>query len=232
MGKFCRVVLWAACIFTGERAAEVRWPEVSETTLWSLSAASFLALLFIEMWDKWTVLWGCFQKVMPVPLRSDTPKNDVSGVKTEDLDQQSATTHPLFNIADYSEYHNYLLYDGACLWVGVRPHHPVTHLKAEIKLGQLKSAIRGGQLQCQWRYTLGEALAFFAGQTIDRNPSDKQVVGRVALRRYADLIGDVPEFLRHVQAPVELPPAEENGGDEAKDITPPATETGAGDKLS
>ena len=317
MGKFSRVVLWAACVFTAEQAAAVRWPGVSESALWTISGTSFLVLVFIELWNKWAVIWRCFQKVMPVPLQSDIPKNGVSGayvaqpanekpplraqvlklrsdllavlasgpaignveqgfilavvdntntlrarldrhgyrvpdrckatpesieawhdflqelLETEDLDQQSATTHPRFNIADYSKYHNYLLYEAACLWVRVRPHHPVTHETAEIKLRQLKSAIRVGRLQCPWRNGLGDFMALLAGQPINnRDPSDKQPVGPVALRRYADSIGDVPEFLRHVQVPVELPPAEEKGGDEAKDITPPATETGAGDKLS
>ena len=269
-----------------------------------------VAGLIVPWKNVWPVLWKWIQAAMPVPLRSDTPKNENAGpypaildksslrqqvqelrsqtlavmasdgqaignvehafilgvvdnmnilrakldrhrykvpdrckatpgsikvwhdflqelLETEDFDQQNSLR---LNIDDYSEYHNYLLYEAACLWVGVRPHHPVTHLKAEIKLGQLKSAIRAGQLQCHWRNALGDFMAFLAGKPIEnRDPSDHQPVGPVSLRRYADSRGDVPEFLRHVQVPVELPPAEENGGDAAKDITPPATESGAGD---
>ena len=48
------------------------------------------------------------------------------------------------------------------------------------------------------------------------SPSDHQPVPAIALRRYADRIGDVPAFLRNVQLPTDLPPgADENGGDEA-----------------
>ena len=293
---------------------------MSETTLWVISAASFLTLLFIELWNKWAVLWRCFQRVMPVPLRSDTPKNGLSGAYValpanekpplraqvlklrsdllavlasgpaignveqafilavvdnmnilrarlereghQVLDRCEATptsiqkwhdflqnlletdlerpsTEPTvqqeplrkFDVADYSEYTSYLLYEAACLWVGIKPHHPVRDYLSEVKLGQLKSAIRDGDLLCQWQNGLLIFLNFLSGRpTTLPNPSDHQPVPAIALRRYADSIGEVPAFLRNVQVPVELPPAEGNAEDEAKDITPP--KTGAGDNIS
>ena len=68
MGKFLRLPLWAACIFAAEQAAEMRWPEVSEAILWTISAGCFLALVLVEVWNQWPVLWKWYQGAMPVPV--------------------------------------------------------------------------------------------------------------------------------------------------------------------
>ncbi len=127
------------------------------------------------------------------------------------------------NVTDYKEFRNFLLYEAACLWVEVQPDHPVTHPMAKLKLGQLKSAIRGSELHCQWRNGLGEIFAALSGRTMDRNPSDKQQVLDVSLRRYADNIGDVPKFLQHVRLPIELPPDKDKEGEPTKPLTPGTT---------
>ena len=105
-------------------------------------------------------------------------------------------------VADFKEFRNLLLYEAACLWVEVRLHHPVTDLMAEIKMGQLKSAIRNGELRCQWRSGLITAMEFIATGALNGNPSDTQNVSVIELRRYADRIGNVPKFLQHVQVPL------------------------------
>ena len=126
-----------------------------------------------------------------------------------------------FDVTDYKEYRFPTLYEAVCLWVEVHPHHPVTNLKARIKLGELKGAIKGGRLRCAARNGLVTLVTVLSGT--DPEPSDHQRVSLVELRRYADRINAVPKFLEHVQVPVELPPPD--SGVEGKGTTPPTPET-------
>ena len=76
-------------------------------------------------------------------------------------------------------------------------------------MGQLKSAIRNGELQCQWRSGLITAMEFIATGALNGNPGDTQNVSVVELRRYADRIGNVPKFLQDIQLPI-LPATEDS----------------------
>ena len=104
----------------------------------------------------------------------------------------------------YLKHNNYLLYEAACLWVGLEPHHPIATPSARAKMSQLKSAIRDNQLRCYWENVLTRIVESANG-TNQRSPNDNQKVSAVALRRYAEYIDDVPEFLKHIQLPPEPP---------------------------
>ena len=120
------------------------------------------------------------------------------------------------DVAAYKGYPNFLLYEAACLWVEIEPHYPVEHSMAKIKLGQLKSAIRGHELYCVKR---GGLAALYVAMNGGSGWTDHEQVSSVELRQYADRIGDVPKFLQHVQVPVELP------SDKSEKAPPRSSET-------
>ena len=41
---------------------------MSEAILWTISAGCFLALVLVEVWNQWPVLWKWYQETMPVPV--------------------------------------------------------------------------------------------------------------------------------------------------------------------
>ena len=82
--------------------------------------------------------------------------------------------------------------------------------RAGAKLSYLKGAVRNGELVCAWRSSWTHVFDVVHGIK-DKTPTDVQEVSMVALRRYAEKIGDVPLFLRHVSLPVESPKKKGDG---------------------
>ena len=168
--------------------------ELTLTAIAFMAALIPLVLLFI--WNLW---------LAPYRIMKDSLESAIA------IGHLPAKSKPRkVDVSDYREYRNLLLYEAACLWVGINPQHPVEGPGAELKLGQLKNAIRGGELKYVQKNTPADLMAVFFGRTTEKNTSDKQQVMSVELRRYAAMIGDVPEFLSHVQVPLEPPnePAE------------------------
>lgn len=153
----------------------------------------FIALVFLPcfLWNLW---------LAPYRILAERFNERLNTHKEESSDPPKS--------ADFSDYKNYTdieLYGAACLWVGLEPHYPLRDSKAKAKLGLLKSAIRKKKLSSSWQSSSLKDI--YEGVT-DRSPTDHQPVSMIALRKYADFIGDVPTFLEHVS----VPSIEENKG--------------------
>lgn len=104
-------------------------------------------------------------------------------------------------ITDYQNHKTLSLYEAACLWVGVEPHYPLKNSDAIAKLSFLKSVIRSGHLSCQWKTGIEIMSELTGGKHRRLSPDDDQPVSMVAMRKYADTVGDVPAFLEKVSVP-------------------------------
>ena len=113
------------------------------------------------------------------------------------------------NVAFYQNHKTLSLYEAACLWVEIEPHDPITDQGATAKLSFLKGAVRNDELICAWRSSWTRIYDIVHGIK-DKSPTDHQEVSMVALRRYAEKIGNIPLFLRHVSLPVESPKKEDD----------------------
>ena len=189
------IVLWAGSFvllfFFGDEENIAQ--EVSRIFLYVVAGALFVVIPTF-LWNLWLAPYRIMQECL-----DDAIKNN----------QLSNTEIPRgVDLADYSHHKNVLLYEAACLWVEVEPHHPVRHPRAKAKLSLLKSAIRGGELVCYWENDFVRVMNAISGGK-PRSPDNRQQVTLVALRRYADRIGELPEFLREVQLPPELPALDE-----------------------
>ena len=113
-------------------------------------------------------------------------------------------TIKLTDFSGYIRYQDIELYGAACLWEGFEPHYPIKDSKILARLGELRSAVRKKVLSSKWGPTLQDIARGVS------NPSlpDDYPVSIIALRKYADSIGDVPVFLQHVS----VPSAEEKKG--------------------
>lgn len=107
----------------------------------------------------------------------------------------------LTDFADYINHKNIELFGAACLWIGLEPHYPLRNSKAKAKLSLLKSAIRSGDLSCQWKGRWENWNEITSGKAPRRSPNDDQPVSMIALRKYADTIRNVPPFLEHISVP-------------------------------
>ena len=174
-------------------------------TLWSfaepaLYALGGAALVFFPhiLWN----LWLAPYRIMEERLNS-IQENKVFGGTSPQPEPIK-----LVDFADYKNHKNIELFGAACLWGGLEPHYPLRDSKTKAKLSQLKSVIRSGDLLCQWKSGWESFSEIAGGKPPKRSPDDDQPVSMIALRKYADTIGDVPQFLQHVEVPL-LPPTEE-----------------------
>ena len=85
MWRVCRLLVVGCGIYACEWAAEVRWPKMSEYTLWSIAAACFIFVGVVELWNKWPVLWKWGQVIMPVPLTPASSEDASTGSRRLDF---------------------------------------------------------------------------------------------------------------------------------------------------
>ena len=97
------------------------------------------------------------------------------------------------------------LNSAACLWVGLEPHGPpLRDQRARAALALLKGAAKTGKLSCPTN-SLIQLMALLNGND-NYWPSGTRYVRTVALASYARSTGRrVPEFLKDVVVPVEVP---------------------------
>lgn len=167
-----------------EELAVSGWRVAWEPFLYGLCGMT-LTFVVHFLWNLWLAPYRAMEERL-----SEIEENKGSG---------SASLQPeptkLTDFSGYKHHDNIQLYEAACLWVGLAPHHPLKDPKADVKLSLLKSAIRGRKLSSNWeRFSLKDK---YEGVT-DRSPSDHQPVSMIALRKYADSIDDVPTFLKQV----------------------------------
>ena len=133
-------------------------------------ASGLIVFTLIFLWNLW---------LAPYRITSDKFDDALSALRE--------TPSPWRKVADFRSYDGYVdfeLYEVACLWVGIEPHHPVQHPEAKKMLGQLRSAVRNHALSCP-------EISLFALET----PKDSSPIRRDDLLDYSAAIGDIPEFL-------------------------------------
>ena len=124
--------------------------------------------------------------------------------------------HPLILSEDYlqefdmSAWQGIKLFDlgsAACLWEEVLPHNPIKHEKAANRFALLSNAVRSGQLKVyeSLEAELKRAFLLDGNRLVDK-PSCDTPVTAIALRRYAEHIGNIPRFLEQVRLLPEEPP--------------------------
>ena len=111
---------------------------------------------------------------------------------------------PKFDRADADEWGKYpvfKLHEAACLWVGIEPHYPIVDCEAKDAFYKLRHAIGLGQMG--FVQTLEYIFNRFAEGLMQSpstwRPTDTEKVTAIQLRKYADMIGEVPEFLKNVK---------------------------------
>ena len=189
---------------------------ISEMMDYIIYAVAFISFAIIPtfLWNLWLAPYRLMEKHLENELNAI--RNSTKFAPSNDIEEPQKV-----DVSDYQNHQNFLLYEAACLWVGIEPHHPIRDQKARAKLSQLKSDIRNGRLNCVWGNALTRISDALNGNQT-RTPSDNQRVSIIALKRYAEAIGNTPSFLWNVSLPSE-PPNDVNdpksGSDES--TTPP-----------
>ena len=82
--------------------------------------------------------------------------------------------------------------DAACLWVGVEPHDPITHVEARAKFDELRAAVMRLKIDSHFLSVMPDRRA-----SGEKNPWPEYdfYVTADALREYAESCGAVPPFL-------------------------------------
>ena len=195
LGTVVRSLLGAMAFFLllfWGRGEERALDEITDYFLYLVAIAGG-AFLPTFLWNLWLAPYRIMQERLDAVDNSKLP--DFAGMQEID-------------ISDYKHHKNILLYEAACLWVDIKPHFPLKHPRAEAKLSLLKSAIRNGELVCNSLAGLSLLAHVLTGEK-PRSPDDDQQVLLVELRRYADVLGEVPKFLQHVHVPPQHPPSNE-----------------------
>ena len=106
---------------------------------------------------------------------------------------------------DWENVEVYSLYEAACLWVDVEPHDPIVDTRAKAQFFQLRSAMATGKLP--YHKGMIRVLNEITGER--SLPTGSSILAAIALRRYANSIGNVPAFLQSVKVPVEQEPGKD-----------------------
>lgn len=159
-----------------------------EPFLYGLCGA-VLTFLFHFLWN----LWLAPYRIMEENLNSAIVKGQLP---------VAASDPQKIDVTYYKEYHYPTLYEAACLWVEIEPHHPITYRPAQIMLGQLKGAISEGKLNYPMRPGLQQFIDSISGT--ERVLHGTERIHLIDLRRYADRIESVPKFLCHIRVPLLL----------------------------
>lgn len=168
-----------------------------------------LAIVPTSLWNLWLSPYRLMEKRLENEINAI--RNSTMFAPSDDIEEPQKV-----DVSDYQNHGNLLLYEAACLWVEIEPHHPIRDQKARAKLSKLKSAIRSRNLKCVWGNTFTQIADLINGNQT-RTPSDNQQVSMLNLRRYAEMINDVPSFLWRIQ----LPPEPSNQSEESVRSTPP-----------
>ena len=99
---------------------------------------------------------------------------------------------------DWEGVAGFTLEQAACLWVRVEPHSPISDMRASATLAKLQGAAVLGQLECNPNGLMLLSAALAGSRW---RPAPSHFLTAVALKRYADVIGDVPAFLQAVSVP-------------------------------
>lgn len=151
-----------------------------------------LAFVLHFLWNLW---------LAPYRILEERLDNKLSVTEKSTSSNSPKEPQPA-NAALYQNHKTLSLYEAACLWVEIEPHYPIVDQRAGAKLSCLKGAVRNGELVCAWRSSWTHIVDTVQGIR-DKTPTDSQEVAMVALRRYAEKIGSIPLFLRHVSLPLE-----------------------------
>ena len=170
---------------------------ISEMIDYFIYAAAFISFAIVPtfLWYLWLAPYRLMEKHLENELNAI--RNSTKLAPSDDIEEPQKV-----DISYYQNNQNFLLYEAACLWVEIDPHHPIRDQKARAKLSQLKSAIRGNELNCVWGNVFTQLSDVINGNQT-RTPSDNQRVSIIALKRYAEAIGDIPSFLWNVLLPTE-----------------------------
>ena len=190
---------------------------ISEVMDIVMYGVAFLCLAIIP-----TFLWNLW--LAPYRLIEKRLENEINAIRnsTQFIPSNVIEEPEKVDVSDFQNHSNLMLYEAACLWVGLEPHFPIRNQEARTMLSQLKSAIRSHQLSCPWRRGLLPLLQALSG-TMEGTPGDEQIVSMIALRRYAEKIGKVPMFLLHISLPPEPSDDEGESRNKSKELSVPIT---------
>ena len=160
---------------------------MNEATLVGLSVGALICpavLLFI--WNLW---------LAPYRVMNDRLKDALEAPLPAVIGQEAP--RPI-DPKDWEGVAAFTLEQAACLWVEVEPHSPISDMRASATLAKLQGAAALGQLECN-----RNRLTLFSAALAESHwrPDPSHLLTAVALRRYADVIGDVPAFLQAVSVP-------------------------------
>ena len=102
------------------------------------------------------------------------------------------------DITLYQGLDRYRLDEAACLWCGVEPENPVTDQRAKAMLVRLKHDYIDGKIQRHEDDGMHSVAILFT-KLYGLRPKNSERATAIALRQYAESIGEVPEFLKSVQ---------------------------------
>ncbi len=161
---------------------------MSQSADFALYAAAFAgaAIIPILVWNLW---------LAPYRLMRERLDKAIADGKLPSAHPPTQLTPAV--IAQLDKTPVYKLGDAACLWVGLEPHNPIKDPRALARFHQLSGAARAGHLPGPDGLT---AVAY-ALNARAWWPTHDHPVSAVALRRYAEHLGDVPAFLASVEVP-------------------------------
>ena len=167
----------------------------------AVAAAVGFVIVPVFLWNLWLT-----------PYRMMEERLDAAIGKNKLPPDNAYREAPPIDVAEWQRTEIFQLGDAACLWVRVLPHNPISDTTALAAFKRMSGAIVSGHLQAA-PAGLGGLSNLLNGEPWW--PKHAHKVTAVALRRYADAIGDVPEFLKHVT----LPPKTTVDNEESNDKT-------------
>ena len=99
------------------------------------------------------------------------------------------------DITLYQGLERYQLDEAACLWCGVEPENPVTDQRAKAMLARLRHDYIDGKIQ-RYEDDGMHLAAIVLTKIYGLRPKNSDRVTAIALRQYAEGIGEAPEFLQ------------------------------------
>ena len=164
--------------------------------------SGWLSMIDTE-WHWWNLLLATASAIMFVyavaPQSAMTWTRNVVRPSPHLARQRNVDYTKAIDPADWENVEVYSLYEAACLWADVEPHDPIVDARAKAQFFQLRSAMATGKLS--WHKGIIRVLNEITGER--SLPTGSSILAAIALRRYANSIGNVPAFLQSVKVPVE-----------------------------
>ena len=162
------VTLALIYIYLGKPAA------MSGASVWVLAGVSAIGAGFLPLflWNLWLA-----------PLR----------IAREEIARQPKPARKA-DIALYQGLDHYRLDEAACLWCRIEPENPVTEPRAKAMLARLRHDYIDGKIR-RYEDDGMHAASVLLGKFVGASPPNSERATAIALRQYAESIGDVPEFL-------------------------------------